>query len=410
MSDEQRAFLNAIHANPDDDLVRLVYADWLDEQDQPERAEFIRVQVRLEEIRRTIRQPDEDHLHYLSVHSRSSGVWCCPGDSAERRELAFRYRSLLDAHEAEWLAPFREVLHNEWYWSRGFLDVVQVAPEALAESAEELFGSHPIRRLILTGPGQHVGALAAIPNDNCLASADLIYNDLDPDALRALTRFKHLAGLTELNLAFCGLRDSAVDFLCGEPFFQRLTLGLCGNPFTDDGRQRLRDHFGPRVGFERKRHPNRLFAFAGMDIGYGHQEYYGIGAIHAGFGHDRVQLLLEVCAHSDTLRAFDHAGDLLRIETRERWGVQEQQRADERHAWLSSLGYRPAPIRVGRIPDVYDYPKSWAELFDRPDTEPEDLAAGREIMDRWLREDIFRYGSLCGGWWHSRKSGEQIES
>lgn len=40
---EQDAFINAICTNPDDDTARLVYADWLDEHDQPERAEFIRV-------------------------------------------------------------------------------------------------------------------------------------------------------------------------------------------------------------------------------------------------------------------------------------------------------------------------------------------------------------------------------
>lgn len=36
--------LAAIASNPDDDLPRLVYADWLDEQGDPDRAEFIRLQ------------------------------------------------------------------------------------------------------------------------------------------------------------------------------------------------------------------------------------------------------------------------------------------------------------------------------------------------------------------------------
>jgi len=46
MSDES-ALLAAIRAAPEDDAPRLVYADWLDEHGQPERAEFIRVQVAL---------------------------------------------------------------------------------------------------------------------------------------------------------------------------------------------------------------------------------------------------------------------------------------------------------------------------------------------------------------------------
>jgi uncharacterized protein (TIGR02996 family) len=38
-------FLRAICADPEDDTVRLVYADWLDENGDPERAEFIRCQI-----------------------------------------------------------------------------------------------------------------------------------------------------------------------------------------------------------------------------------------------------------------------------------------------------------------------------------------------------------------------------
>ncbi len=38
-------FLRAICENPEDDTVRLVYADWLDENGDPERAEFIRLHV-----------------------------------------------------------------------------------------------------------------------------------------------------------------------------------------------------------------------------------------------------------------------------------------------------------------------------------------------------------------------------
>jgi uncharacterized protein (TIGR02996 family) len=41
------AFLADIVENPDDDGVRLIYADWLEDHGQPERAEFIRVQCEL---------------------------------------------------------------------------------------------------------------------------------------------------------------------------------------------------------------------------------------------------------------------------------------------------------------------------------------------------------------------------
>src|SRR5215471_7840250 len=79
MSDE-KALLAAIRDHPDEDTPRLVYADWLQEHDQPERAEFIRVQIEAANLR-----------------------W----DDARWKELAERARQLLEVHGEEWIEPFR---------------------------------------------------------------------------------------------------------------------------------------------------------------------------------------------------------------------------------------------------------------------------------------------------------------
>ena len=42
--ESQQSFWNAIIENPDDDTPRLIYADWLEENGDPDRAEFIRLQ------------------------------------------------------------------------------------------------------------------------------------------------------------------------------------------------------------------------------------------------------------------------------------------------------------------------------------------------------------------------------
>ncbi len=47
---EETAFLRAIDLNPDDRVVRLAYADWLDERGDP-RAEYLRLSCRLAEVR-----------------------------------------------------------------------------------------------------------------------------------------------------------------------------------------------------------------------------------------------------------------------------------------------------------------------------------------------------------------------
>src|SRR5262245_59570255 len=51
MSDE-KALLAVIWEHPHEDTPRLIYADWLDEHGQPERAEFIRVQIELAKVNR----------------------------------------------------------------------------------------------------------------------------------------------------------------------------------------------------------------------------------------------------------------------------------------------------------------------------------------------------------------------
>jgi uncharacterized protein (TIGR02996 family) len=48
----EHAFLYAIKDDPADDAVRLVFSDWLEENGQPARAEFLRLQVRRAPARR----------------------------------------------------------------------------------------------------------------------------------------------------------------------------------------------------------------------------------------------------------------------------------------------------------------------------------------------------------------------
>ena len=75
---EREAFLQAVCDHPDDDTPRLVYADWLEEHGQPERAELVRVQVAIER----------------------------DGPGAP---LLARERDLLARRAAEWLGPLADV-------------------------------------------------------------------------------------------------------------------------------------------------------------------------------------------------------------------------------------------------------------------------------------------------------------
>src|SRR6516164_5178059 len=106
---EADSFLQAIIDNPDDDAPRLVYADWLDEHGDPERAEFIRVQCAL-------------------AASTAGG---------RGREFEMREVELLARHQEEWAAPVRGRVDG-WTFRRGFVGRVRLDGERFAARAEEI--------------------------------------------------------------------------------------------------------------------------------------------------------------------------------------------------------------------------------------------------------------------------------
>lgn len=123
-------FLQALLAEPDDDTLRLAMADWLDENDQPGRAEFVRVQVEL-----------------------ARGV----SDRERRRELELRQRDLLVAHDREWTQPLADVLKLKpgqwggWVFRRGFVEYFRLPGVVVDGHGARLAALTPVRELLVTG-------------------------------------------------------------------------------------------------------------------------------------------------------------------------------------------------------------------------------------------------------------------
>src|SRR5271155_2098705 len=93
-SNDGDALRQTILAQPDDDLARLVYADWLDENGQPDRAAFVRAQVRAAQA--------EPH-------------------SPDARRHAATAEKLLDVNWGAWTKyPGQCVL--KWEFRRGFVE------------------------------------------------------------------------------------------------------------------------------------------------------------------------------------------------------------------------------------------------------------------------------------------------
>src|SRR5262249_3843859 len=90
---DQEALLQAIREAPEEDAPRLVYADWLEDHGDPDRAEFIRLQVERGH------EPGEPHWRYLPP----------------------REQELLRKHQKAWLGPLAR-WKNDLEFRRGFLE------------------------------------------------------------------------------------------------------------------------------------------------------------------------------------------------------------------------------------------------------------------------------------------------
>jgi uncharacterized protein (TIGR02996 family) len=95
------AFMQAILENPDDDTPRLIYADWLDDHEDPARAEFIRLQCRINDL---------------------------PFEDSSLPDLLGRESQLLNDHVDQWLGDIRPKLRR-WTFHRGFLEELVLSVE-----------------------------------------------------------------------------------------------------------------------------------------------------------------------------------------------------------------------------------------------------------------------------------------
>jgi uncharacterized protein (TIGR02996 family) len=182
-----RAFLAAILEAPDDDAPRLIYADWLDEQGESDRAEFIRLQVR--EARMASDDPERPGVH-------------------ARAEYLGRI------HHVEWAnrLPQFEGVHWEVF-HRGFFVAARFDhPDHFFDHAEEVFAANPVQELRLHQfNNTHAPRLADAAQLRGVRTLDL--NDGNKIAnlgTEALMESRHLGKLTDLRLGRNGLGSAGV--------------------------------------------------------------------------------------------------------------------------------------------------------------------------------------------------------
>jgi uncharacterized protein (TIGR02996 family) len=214
-------FLRAICENPDDDTVRLVYADWLDEHGESDRAELIRIGLRL------------------------AAGGC---SSAEEQSLRARERELIQRNRERWFAELPRARNFEWsfggdlewntYWrfDRGFVGCVTFwSVGAYRRNANRVFRSTPIRAVTVCDvrPAD-VPLFAADRFSGCrylCANGD----ELEADDVARLVATPSLQRLEYLRIYGDRIGDDAIDRVCEPGVLPALRVLWADGPIGDRG-------------------------------------------------------------------------------------------------------------------------------------------------------------------------------
>jgi uncharacterized protein (TIGR02996 family) len=194
------AFLADIVEHPEDDAPRLVYADWLEDNGDPDRAEFIRVQVEGEPL------PEGDPVKW-ERETRAA-------------ELLARRRKAWTRELPEWA--------QKGEFRRGFLEEVETSVSEFVEGAE-VFARHPLVHVRLSG-GEGLPAIKALAECPHLAGVRHLSVDdirLSDQGLAVLVASRYISNLAVLRLGY-GVSATGLKALADSPHLGRLTALTLG--------------------------------------------------------------------------------------------------------------------------------------------------------------------------------------
>lgn len=172
MDPEEYSFLNQIRLQPEDITARLIYADWLEENEDP-RSELIRLQCEKFEL-----LPADPDLHTLKS----------------------RERELLDLHADSWLEPLGQLGNPFITFDRGLLSNVVVDAEWFVKNSKALFELLPsVSKVRLRNVRSMINAVAKLDCSH-LAELDFSGNLLRHEEIVLLGQNGLFARLESLNL------------------------------------------------------------------------------------------------------------------------------------------------------------------------------------------------------------------
>lgn len=137
MVNDDLAMIAFVEAHAMDDRPRLIYADWLDDHDEPELAAFVRLQVEVHRV---------------------------PSVDPRRMELRAREKAAWDCYKRKWADDLAAGKIGRGHFTRGILTKPAAFPAAhFVERSHRWAPGLPVRSLRLLNPGGLAERIAATP-------------------------------------------------------------------------------------------------------------------------------------------------------------------------------------------------------------------------------------------------------
>jgi uncharacterized protein (TIGR02996 family) len=224
-------FLRAICADPEDDTVRLAYADWLDENGDPDRAEFIRASIA---------------CHRAFNHPKNPGCR--------------RAKESLKHNSGRWRSEVPRLEGIDWAgFERGFIHRLSIRDhKAFPASLRTAFGITPINHIkICHCRPWMLSALVAVPGFRSVQYIDARAGYVDDDSLANLATSPFAGGLARIDLSGEAwattlhgrermplVTDKGAEALALSTSLSRLkSLALCRTDITSRGWELLRSRY-----------------------------------------------------------------------------------------------------------------------------------------------------------------------
>jgi uncharacterized protein (TIGR02996 family) len=208
-----RDLFTAVCASPLDDAVRLVLADWLEEQGEIDQATFIRIQIERAALR------DQDPRSVV---------------------LSYEEAALLNRHRRRWLGMIPEWLRPHAEFERGLPGRAELKASLLLEYAADDWTHVPLHEVSLKDVGSLWAALFDWKGMKRVTSLDLHLAGIGPAGIKKLVASRHLSELRTLRLYENGIGKAEARLLARSKNLPRLTrLRLASNPLGKEGIEAL---------------------------------------------------------------------------------------------------------------------------------------------------------------------------